>query len=46
MNPKERVKTAFVHRDPDRVPTDYCANPGIDHRLKKHFGLADNDNEG
>ena len=31
---------------PDRVPVDYQANPGIDARLKAHFGLAANDDEG
>ena len=46
MNPKERVKTAFAHQNPDRVPIDYCANPGIDHRLKEHFGLTKDDDEG
>ncbi|NNE35094.1 MAG: hypothetical protein HKN13_07660, partial [Rhodothermales bacterium] len=30
----------------DRVPIDYLANPGIDRRLKDHFGLAADDTEG
>ncbi len=46
MNSKERVLTFFASREPDRVPVDYSANPGIDRRLKKHFSLAENDNEG
>ena len=43
---KNRVLAAFSHQEPDRVPLDYSANPGIDHRLKKHFGLSPADNEG
>jgi uroporphyrinogen decarboxylase len=46
MLSKERVRRAFRHEEPDRVPIDYMANPGIDHGLKAHFGLAPNDNEG
>ncbi|MGB2824764.1 MAG: uroporphyrinogen decarboxylase family protein [Phycisphaerae bacterium] len=46
MTPKERVLTAFARSEPDRVPIDYSANAGIDGRLKRHFGLADDDAEG
>lgn len=46
MTSKERVKLAFAHEIPDRVPIDYLANPGIDGRLKAHYGLAANDDEG
>ncbi|MHB9037808.1 MAG: uroporphyrinogen decarboxylase family protein [Armatimonadota bacterium] len=46
MTSKERVLTAFAHHEPDRVPIDYEANPGIDRRLKAHFGLSENDNDG
>ena len=46
MNAKERVLAAFTHREPDRVPINYMANPGIDRRLKRHFGLDEQDNEG
>jgi uroporphyrinogen decarboxylase len=46
MNPKERVLTAFAHQEPDRVPINYMANPGIDRRLKQHFGLDEQDDEG
>jgi uroporphyrinogen decarboxylase len=46
MLAKERVKMAFGHREPDRVPIDYMANPGIDKRLKAHFGLDSDDGEG
>ncbi len=46
MNSKKRVCTAFSHIEPDRVPIDYEANPEIDLRLKEHFGLAKDDNDG
>ena len=39
MTSKERVLTAFERQEPDHVPIDYLANPGIDQRSKKHFGL-------
>jgi uroporphyrinogen decarboxylase len=45
MTSKERVLTAFAHGTPDRVPIDYLANPGIDLRLKQHFGIAAHDDE-
>ena len=46
MNSKERVKLAVNHQIPDRVPINYLSNPGIDARLKKHFGLAVDDHDG
>ena len=46
MNSKERVRITIQCRAADRVPVDYYANPGIDLRLKKHFGLAADDYEG
>lgn len=46
MTSKERVQRAFAHDRPDRVPIDYLANPGIDRRLKEHFDLAADDDEG
>lgn len=46
MNAKERVLTTFARHEPDRVPINYFANPGIDQRLKQHFGLAADDDEG
>jgi len=46
LSSKERVRTAFAHEEPDRVPLDYLANPGIDARLKQHFRLASHDDEG
>jgi len=39
MTPRDRVLTAFHHREPDRVPLDYSANAEIDHALKRHYGL-------
>jgi len=44
--PKERVLTAFARQEPDRVPINYLCNPGIDLRLKQHYGLAADDHEG
>jgi uroporphyrinogen decarboxylase len=46
VNSRERVLTTFDHHEPDRVPINYMANPGIDGRLKEHFGLKQNDYEG
>lgn len=46
MSSKERVLTTFACQEPDRVPINYLANPGIDARLKTHFGLAAEDGEG
>ncbi len=46
MKSKERVLTALAHREPDRVPINYSANPGIDARLKAHFGLDPKDGSG
>ncbi|MFA7343582.1 MAG: uroporphyrinogen decarboxylase family protein [Terrimicrobiaceae bacterium] len=46
MTSKERVLTTFASRPADRVPVNYLANPGIDRRLKEHFGLKPDDGEG
>ncbi len=46
MLPKERVKATFEYQKTDRVPINYHSNPGIDSRLKAHFGLKQEDNEG
>ena len=46
MTSRERVLSAFNHTKADRVPIDYMANPGIDHRLKEHFRLSQDDHEG
>jgi hypothetical protein len=45
LTSKERVLTAFAHQQPDRVPVDYLSNPGIDLRLKQHYGLQLDDHE-
>lgn len=46
MTSKERVLTALHRSEPDRVPLNYASNPASDARLKKHFGLVGDDNEG
>lgn len=46
MNSRERVLAALARQEPDRVPVDYSANPGIDARLKGFFRLAPDDTEG
>jgi len=46
MTSKDRVLTVLRRGMPDRVPVNYFANPGIDGRLKAHFGLARDDDEG
>jgi hypothetical protein len=46
MTPKERVLKTFANQEPDRVPINYLANPGLDSRVKKYFGLDVNDTEG
>ena len=46
MTSKERVLMTFSHQEPDRVPINYSANPGIDRRLKEHLGLRVDDGEG
>ena len=38
--------TAFARQKPDRVPINYASNPGIDQRLKQHFGLKPDESEG
>jgi len=39
LTSKERVLTTFAHQEPDRVPVNYIANPGINARLMDYFGL-------
>jgi len=41
MTSKERVMAAFARREPDRVPINYMSNPGINRRLREHFGGRD-----
>ncbi|MDA0338213.1 MAG: hypothetical protein O2782_23840, partial [bacterium] len=46
MTSRERVLTTLARQEPDRVPINYSANPGIDARLKRHFHLGADDSEG
>jgi uroporphyrinogen decarboxylase len=47
MKPKERVKAALRFEKTDRVPINFAGtNADIDKRLKQHFGLELDDNEG
>ena len=46
MTSRERVLSALAHVEPDRVPINYACNPGIDARLKAHYGLRRDDDEG
>jgi uroporphyrinogen decarboxylase len=46
MTSKERVRVTFARQQADRVPINYLCNEGIDARLKAHYGLAREDNEG
>ncbi|MBI2438957.1 MAG: hypothetical protein HYV36_09130, partial [Lentisphaerae bacterium] len=46
MTSKDRVLITLSRNAADRVPVNYEANPGIDRRLKEHFGLAADDDEG
>jgi uroporphyrinogen decarboxylase len=46
MTSRERVLRAFDRVAGDRVPIDYNYNPGIDLRMKQHYGLSPDDDEG
>jgi len=47
MNSKERVLTSLNHQEPDRVPINFVgSNSDIERRLKEHFGLKSDDNDG
>ena len=46
MTSKERVLGTFAYQETDRVAINYHSNPGIDSRLKEHFGLESNDGVG
>jgi len=41
MTPRERVLTALVHRQADRIPRDFWAEPPAWNRLLAHAGHAD-----
>jgi len=46
MTSKQRVLIAVSRQEPDRVPINYQAEKAIDSRLKEHFGLKSDDDEG
>ena len=46
MTSRERVLTTLARQPADRVPINYSSNPGIDGRLKAHYGLGADDAEG
>lgn len=46
MIPKDRVLITFARQQADRVPINYLTNPGLDARLKAHFGLSPDNHEG
>jgi uroporphyrinogen decarboxylase len=39
MTPRDRVRAALSHSQPDFTPCDYFATPEIHHLLLEHFGL-------
>ena len=43
LTPRERVLTAFDHREPDRVPTWCGASPEFWERAKRELGIADDE---
>lgn len=43
MNSKERVMTAFDHREPDRVPAWLGMSPAFRQAAKQHLGLPDDE---
>ncbi|HLA39455.1 MAG TPA: uroporphyrinogen decarboxylase family protein, partial [Candidatus Glassbacteria bacterium] len=40
MNGRERVLTAIAHREPDRVPITFDAQPEVYDLLYEHFGIS------
>ena len=41
MTPRERVRAALAHTEPDFTPCDYHATPEIHQALMDHFGLKE-----
>jgi len=39
MTPRERVKLAYAHREPDRIPLDFFSTPEFSKALKAHLGI-------
>ena len=46
LSSRQRVLTAFALQEPDRVPIQYMDNAGLRARMKAHFELAPDDDEG
>lgn len=46
LTSRARVLKAFHHEEPDRVPIDYAANPGIHARFCRALGLRPDNYEG
>jgi len=40
MIPRDRVRAALAHTQPEVTPCDYFATPEIHQALMRHFGLA------
>lgn len=40
MTPRQRVRAALDHSQPDFTPFDYFATPEIEQGLRRHFGIA------
>lgn len=40
LTPRERVRIALQHRQPDRQPVDFLATPEVWQRLQEHLGIA------
>jgi uroporphyrinogen decarboxylase len=43
MTPRERWLAVLTRKKPDRVPMDYWATPEVTEQLKKHLGVATDD---
>jgi len=45
MDPRERIKLAISHKDPDKLPVDFGSSPttgihvSVVYRLRQHYGL-------
>ena len=37
LSPRERVKLALQHQEPDRVPVDFLATPEVWSKLEQHL---------
>jgi uroporphyrinogen decarboxylase len=46
MTPRDRVRAALAHTQPDVTPCDYFATPEIHEGLLRHFGLARETDQG